>query len=233
MTDSESAPPPPPPSNTPPPPTGPPPSSPPPGQPQQFSPEGGDIRKDNPIALASLIVAVAGLLLSIVIIGGVVGLIAIVMASVGLKRSKLTNSGRGFAIGGIMLGLLSVVASAGAVALLVSALQSGDFSLDGLANSADDNAEFPPEEDILEIECTDDGLALATLTIENPTESRQSYTIIVTWDSTSGEVLSESLDSEIIQPGEEAELRIFQRSSAAIAESCSVSSVERIPSLFG
>ena len=192
----------------------------------------GDVRKDNPIALAALVVSLLALLLAIVIIGGLVGIIAIVMAGVALKRSKSTNSGRGFAIGAIVLSLLSIVASVGSLILVVTTLQSGEFDLESLISPTADNENFPPEDDIVSTVCSEDSFALATLSVDNPTQSRQIYTITVTWDSTTGTELTETFDSPVLPPGEQAELRIFQRSSSAIVETCAVSSVRRTVSLF-
>ena len=230
--------PPPPPSSVPPPP----PSDPPVPTPGNDSTQGqlgtsdgeltGDIRKDNPIALAALVVALLGLLLAIVIIGGVVGLISLAMAVVALRRAKITNSGRGFAFGAIALSLFAIVASAGALTLLITTIQDDDFDLEALFSNSPDDDEFPPEEDILSTVCTEDGLALATITVDNPTDSRQLYRITVTWDSTSGALLTETLESDVLEPGEQGEFRIFQRSSSAIVDSCAVSDVRRTVSLF-
>ncbi len=223
--------PPPPPDSPPPPPDAPPP---PPASSSGQGPElSGSVGKDNPIALASLIVALLALLLAIVIIGGLVAIVALVMAFVGLKRSKTTNSGRGLAIGAVLLSLLSIAASAGATTILVRAVQSGDFDIGALISNGPDNDEFPPEEDVIDVVCSDDGLALATISVENPTEARQLYTFTVTWDSTSGEELAESFQGDVVAPGEMAEFRIFQRSPSAIVETCAVTDVRRAVSLFG
>ena len=172
-------------------------------------------------------------MLAVVVIGGVIGFIAIAMAVVGLKRAKATESGKGFAIGAILLGVLSIAASMGAAVIIASLVGSGELSLDGLISVPVDETEFPPEDDIIEVACTEDGLALATLLIENPTENRNRYTITVTWENSDGGELSEILNSDVIAPGEQAELRIFQRASTAVVESCRVTEVRRTLNLFG
>lgn len=191
-----------------------------------------DIRKDNPIALAALVVSVAALLLSIVVIGGFVGIIAIVMAGVGLKRAKTTTSGRGFAIGAIALSVLSIAASVGAGIILAQIIEDGSLTLEGFDPNVS-SAEFPVDDDFISLDCTEDGLALAIITVENNTDVDQRYSVTVTWDNDLGEVLTGEARSDFVEPGETEEVRIFQRSSSAIIDSCEMTSFTRSASVLG
>lgn len=227
---SNSAPPPPPTPASPPPP--PPPST---GPTPQHSPNSGQnspSRRDNPIALAALVVSVAALLLSIVVLGGFIGLAAIVMAAVGLRRSKTIGTGRGLAIGAIVLSLLSIVASAAASVLLVQAIEDGTLSLEGFSpeSSLED---FPLDDDLVDVTCTEDGIALAIISVENNTEVNQRYSVTVTWESSaSEELLRGEARSDFIEPGMSGEIRIFERSSSAVIESCELESFVRSASLL-
>lgn len=214
----------------PPPPAGPPP--PPPSGPHNFGEQQApDVRKDNPIALASLVVSVAALLASIVVIGGLIGLIAIVMAGVGLTRSKDSGTGRGFAIGAIVLSLLSLVASAAAGVILFRIIEDGSLTPEGF-NPNVSSDDFPVDDDLVSVECTEDGLALAVITVENNTETNQRYSVTVTWETDLGEVLTGEARSDFVEPGDVDEVRIFERSSAALIDSCELTSFTRSASIL-
>lgn len=205
---------------------------PPSGSPHDFDEQRApDVRKDNPIALAALVVSIAALLLSIVVIGGLVGLIAIVMAGVGLGRSKTTGTGRGFAIGAIMLSILSLVASAGAGVLLNRIIEDGSLTAEGFNPNAS-SSDFPVDDDLVSVECTEDGLALAIITVVNNTEINQRYRVTVVWETDLGEELTSEARSDFVEPGDEEEVRIFQRSSSAMIESCEMTSFMRSASVL-
>lgn len=60
----------------------------------------------NSIALAGFIVALCSLFLNF---AGIVGLVATVLSGVGLAKVKSTGAGKGFAIAGLIIGIISIV----------------------------------------------------------------------------------------------------------------------------
>lgn len=80
-----------------------------PGQPASLQYGGAPPSKTNGLALAALIVGVVGLFLCwIPFLGLVVGLIAVVLGFLGMKKSTEAG-GRGLAIGGIAVGALTAL----------------------------------------------------------------------------------------------------------------------------
>lgn len=62
--------------------------------------------QSNPLALSGFIVALSSLLINF---AGIVGLVATVLSAVGLSKVKSTGKGKGFAIAGLIIGILSIV----------------------------------------------------------------------------------------------------------------------------
>ncbi|MDE5830890.1 MAG: hypothetical protein K2H53_04470 [Clostridia bacterium] len=62
--------------------------------------------QSNPLALAGFIVALCSLLINF---GGIVGLVATVLSGVGLSKVKATGKGKGFAIAGLVIGIISII----------------------------------------------------------------------------------------------------------------------------
>ncbi len=220
-------PPPPPPSSVPPPPT---------GAPGEFVSEAApsrDVRKDNPIAVASIVVATLALVLAMVVIGGFVGLIAIGMAIVGIRRSKTTGRGKGLSISAMVIAVFSVVVSVVAFIIIGTIIQGEDTVVNGITSSSS-NTEFPPQEDVIDVVCTEDGgLPLAEITIENMSPEASAYTLTITWETEAGGELVEILRStDLLPTGEQDEFRLFQRGTGAIAESCAVDRIERTSLAF-
>lgn len=60
----------------------------------------------NTIALAGFIVALCSLFINF---AGIVGLVATVLSGVGLAKVKTTGAGKGFAIAGLIIGIISIV----------------------------------------------------------------------------------------------------------------------------
>ncbi len=171
-------------------------------------------------------------MLAIAVVGGFVGLVAVAMAWVGLRRAKAGKGGRGMALGGIVLGVLSIAASVGSAFLIAEAIDDGLLTLDGF-NPDPASAEFPVDDDLIDVECTEDGLALAIISVENNTTSAQRYTVTVTWDNTLGETLTGEARSNPIDAGESDEIRIFERSSSAIVDSCELTDFGRVSASLG
>lgn len=191
------------------------------------TPESGP--SDNPIAIAGLVVSLLALVLSMIVIGGVIGIVSFVLCVIGVRRSKTLGRGRGVAIGGIILSILSILASAAALVIIISSLNGGeDVIRDGIATSST-NSEFPPQDDLVDVVCStsdNGGVPLAVVTLENKSEGRSIYSVTVEWDTASG-VVSGEVSSEFIDAGESATLRLFDRSSAGVAEMCRVTRIER------
>jgi hypothetical protein len=117
-----------------PPPSAPPPSGPawggpPPSTPAWGPPTSGDqsgwgapaqppAGDSNGMGIAALVVGVLALLSSIFVIGGLLGLVAVVLGVLGLGKVKRREaSSKGLPIAGIVLGALSVLIAAAAIAL--------------------------------------------------------------------------------------------------------------------
>ena len=60
----------------------------------------------NPLALAGFIVALCSLIINF---GGIVGLVATILSAVGLSKVKSTGKGKGFAIAGLVIGIISII----------------------------------------------------------------------------------------------------------------------------
>lgn len=228
MSDHEPVPPPPPPpSQAPPPPTGP------PGAPSPAGASSSDVRKDNPIAVAALVVATLGLVLAMVVVGGFIAIIAIVMGIVGIRRSKVTGRGKGLSISALVIGVFSVAVSVIAGIIIATTIRGEDVVINGITSSSD-NTEFPPQEDVIDVVCTEDGgLPLAEITIENMSPEASAYTLTITWQTETGGELVEILRSnELIPTGEQTDFRLFQRGAGAIADSCAVDRIERTSLAF-
>lgn len=188
-----------------------------------------DARDDNPIAVAGLVVSVLALILSMIVIGAIVGIVSFVLCVIGLRRSRTSGRGRGLSIGGIMLSLLALLVSAAAAAFIIATITSGeDTILNGVATTSS-NHEFPPQNDIESVECSaseSGSLPLAIITVRNNSEGRSVYRVTVEWETSSGEI-ADDVRSDFIDVGETETLRLFERSSAGIPDTCRVTRIER------
>ena len=61
---------------------------------------------NNNLALAGFIVALVSLFINF---GGIVGLVATILSAVGLSKVKTTGKGKGFAIAGLVIGIISII----------------------------------------------------------------------------------------------------------------------------
>ena len=183
---------------------------------------------DNPIAVAGLVVSLMGVVLSVVVIGGLVGILGFVLSMIGLRRSKTIGRGRGAALGGIALAGLSLLFSTVAVGFIVAGLNGGEERIvDGIATTST-NTEFPPQDDLELVECDVSGsLGLAIVTIENRSGGQSLYSVTVEWDTEAGDVVSGTVRSEFLGAGERQTIRLFDRSGNGVAESCRVVRIER------
>lgn len=60
----------------------------------------------NGLALAGFIVSLCSLIINF---GGLVGLVGTVLSGVGLSKVKSTGKGKGFAIAGLIIGIISII----------------------------------------------------------------------------------------------------------------------------
>lgn len=213
---------PPPPAAPPPPPQGPTPLADP-------GPEPTVADHDNPIAVAALVVAVLALILSVIVIGFFVAIVSVVLSIVALRRARRGRRGRGLAVGGIGLSLLAMVFSVAALLFLVSFLRSGDTTVrNGIATTSD-NQEFPPQDDIDEIECSASNsgrLAQARVTITNRSEERSVYRITIEWDTASGPI-EEIVTTGFVDVADTESYEAVDLSGTADRESCRITAIDR------
>jgi hypothetical protein len=98
----------------------------------------------NGIGIASLIVAVVAVLSSPFIIGGVIGVVAVILGFVGRARAKRgeANNG-GVALAGIIVGVVAIIVALASVAFWVGLFRdvgAGSY-LDCLQQAGDDKAQ--------------------------------------------------------------------------------------------
>lgn len=60
----------------------------------------------NGLALSGFIVSLCSLIINF---GGIVGLVGTVLSGVGLSKVKSTGKGKGFAIAGLIIGIISII----------------------------------------------------------------------------------------------------------------------------
>jgi len=152
-----------------------------------------------------------------------------ILCIIGLGRSKTLGRGRGVAITGIILSILALLASVAAGFFLYTTLAGGDEIVrNGIATTST-NTEFPPQDDFVSVECSASeggGLPLAIITLENMSGGRSFYQVTVEWDTETGTV-SDEVTSEFIDDGERTILRLFDRSSTGLTDTCQVTRIER------
>jgi hypothetical protein len=201
-----------------------------------LEPEGAS-SKDNPIAVAGLVISVLALVLSIIVLGGLIAVVSFVLCVIGLRRSKTIGRGRGLAIGGIVLSVLSLLASAAALALLIATINGGDEIVRNGIVTTSTNLEFPPQDDLVSVECTaseSGNLPLAIITLQNKSTGQSLYRVTVVWDTqgssdgtTAAAEVSGEVRSDDVEAGETEILRLFERSSRALVDTCRVTRIER------
>lgn len=184
---------------------------------------------DNAIAVAGLVVAVLALVLSMIVIGGVIAFVSLTLCIIGLRRSKTLQRGRGISIAGILLSILAIMASAAALAIFYAAVTGGEEVVrDGIITTSS-NTDFPPQDDLVDVVCSASNtgdVPLAIIELENKSDGRSVYSVTVEWDTNSG-VVSGEVDSDFVDAGETVSLRLFERSTSGIAETCRVTRIER------
>ena len=92
----------------------------------------------NGIGTAALVLGIIGFLLSIIVLGGLLGIVAIILGIVGLgrvRRGEATN--RGSAIAGIVLGALAVILTAVLVIASATFISDNKEEFDDLGDCLD------------------------------------------------------------------------------------------------
>lgn len=101
------------------------------------------VKGSNGLATAGFILGLLGLLTSWIpflnIVGIILGVLGVILAGIGLAKSKRVNAGKGLAIAGIILGALAVIFAVLINAVFVSAV---DEALDDTTNT---NVEAPKD----------------------------------------------------------------------------------------
>lgn len=79
--------------------------------------------RSNGLAIGALVVGILAVPTALFVFGGVLGLVAIILGFLGLKKSKeLANAGRGMSISGIVMGVLSILLAIAVATVGVAAL---------------------------------------------------------------------------------------------------------------
>ncbi len=188
-------------------------------------------RADNPIAMASLVTSVLALVTAAIILGGFIAVIAFVLAIVGLRRSSTTGQGKALSLTALGLSLLAFFAALIATGFWIVQLNTGDeFVIDGVTSTST-NREFPPQEDLDEIECTTSeggSSALAVVSITNRSGGPSNYLIEIAWDDDNGNEVSETIRPDgTIAADESQTIRLLAPRSNVDGDSCRVSRIER------
>jgi len=219
-------------SNPPPPPAPTPPPPPPrqPGAEVNAEPRPRVADHDNPIAIAAIIVSVLALILAVIVVGFFVASVSGVRGIVALRRARRGRRGRGIAITSIVLSLLAMAFSVVGLLFIVSIVRSGETTVrDGIATNSD-NVEYPPQDDIDDVECSASNsgrLAQARVTITNRSEGRSVYRLTLEWDTPSGDPIEEVITTGFVDAGESATLEAVDLSGTAVQDSCRITRIDR------
>lgn len=104
-------------------------SYPPPGSQEGYA----ESRPRNGMGTAALVLGILGILLSIFLVGGLLGVLAIILGVVGLGRARRGEANnRGVAIGGIVTGVIAVLLVGALIALGVAFFQANEDEFNNL-----------------------------------------------------------------------------------------------------
>jgi hypothetical protein len=168
-------------------------------------------RRGNGMATAALVCGIGAVLLAwipfIVVAGFVLAVLALVFGVQGVRRSNLTETGRGQAVAGIVLGALGVALSVIGVILSVVAFREVRAFMN------------PAAHDVEVTSCAVvDGVATAEGTLTNRDDDPSRFTVFV--ELRVGDERSEHADRlELLDPGDTATWRVAEFDVGA-AEGC-------------
>ncbi|MEO6794187.1 MAG: DUF4190 domain-containing protein [Mycobacterium sp.] len=116
-----------------------------PGQYPGYPPPGQPVGPRNGVGLAALVVAIAGIVTALSVVGGVaLGIVAVVLGFIGHGRAKRGEADNGgVAIAGIVLGALAVIAGIGCIFVYIGIWRTaggGDY-VDCMTKAGSDAAE--------------------------------------------------------------------------------------------
>mgnify|MGYP001820477092 CR=1 FL=1 len=218
---------PPPPAMPPPPP---PPKTPAPGVGPAATPAASEPNRDNPIALAGLVISILALILSVIVVGFFIAIASFVLCVIGLRRARGGLRGRGIAAVGLGLSVLAMAFSVIGLLFLLSFVRSlgEDTIRDGIATRST-NTEHPPQDDLDGVECSTSNTGLvarAEFTITNRSDSSSVYQITVVWDTASG-IIEEEVSTGYLSPDRSTTLTAVDLTGNADPDSCRISRIER------
>lgn len=175
--------------------------------------------------------AVLGLVLSVVVIGGVLGLAGFVLSAVGFRRSRsVDGSGKALAIGGMVVGVIAIALSVLGFFWIRGLLDDGEVTVINNIRSTSSDAEHPPQEDVDRIECGGSNtglLAQATVTITNRSDRDTRYTVTVEWDTASDTAVSETFSTDTVDVGTTDSFSAIDLSGTALLDTCRVVQIDR------
>lgn len=88
------------------------------------------MKKAPGLALASMIVGIVGVLTGFFVFGALLGIAAIILGALSLKKTKEVGAGKGFALTGIITGAVSVLISICALFVIISVAQTAQKCLE-------------------------------------------------------------------------------------------------------
>lgn len=156
----------------------------------------GTTTATNGVAIAAL---VAGIL-SLVCLGPIAGVVAVILGFIGIKKADDAGNGRGTSMVGIVLGVVGSIAWIAIAVLVVFAADEAGEELDDLTGVAD-AADYELVEESCEVD--DVGIVTFSGTIENTSTTEKGFTVHTEIaDADTGRVLdSGSVTKDDIQPG--------------------------------
>ena len=181
--------------------------------------------------MASLVTSVLALVTAAIILGGFVAVISFILAIVGLRRSSTTGQGKGLSLLGMGLSVLAFLFALLATGFWIVQLNTGEeFVIDGVSSTSS-NREFPPQNDLDEVECTTSeggDSALAIITVTNRSGGPSNYTITVAWDDDAGREVTDVIRSDSSLAADDSEtIRLLAPFANVDPESCRVDRIDR------
>lgn len=100
------------------------------GQPAGYPYAAPVMKKAPGLALAAMIVGIVGVLTGFFVFGALLGIAAIILGALSLKKTKEAGAGKGFALTGIITGAVSVLISICALFVIISVAQTAQKCLE-------------------------------------------------------------------------------------------------------
>ena len=216
---------PPPPGATPPPPPPPPPMPPGPGMPP-MPPSGGQ-SQSNGQATTAMILGIVGFLC----VGGLAGIPAIIFGFMGKKKAdELGGTGRGQAITGIVLGILSVVWSVVAIIIFVIAAANADTTVNSIKDDINRNGTVASSSDYdvtdAKVDVSSYGSVTYTAYIENTGDFETGFELSVECTDNFGTKDTQSAYATAVSPGDKKKVdAYFSFDSDTTSVDCEVAEV--------